>query len=342
MPRSATVCSWTFLLSALLVLCCGTAATAGSNDSGSVFLTDGTVYQHVLFKYERQFLILKIYVGPEEKPLSLHLIARIENESGEDITHKVTGRNSVPVAASPQPTAPSDSTQQPNDVAASAAPDSAQPPDNLTPSPAAETPPAATNAPVWTSREDFTKVQRRRSTWTIGLEIGPQLGVPLADYYDGMGAGLGFDGCLRFPFNRHLAFRAIVSRFAPSSDFDNISLAIWRYSGAFEYYTSLTKGDRPTRTWFYGYTGLGATSTSGSSGPFSYSETKFTVPNGLGFIFMLSPSMGLDVGLNFDILFIGTSDRYDGYDPYGNVQTAAVFGLRIALSFMAPRHSESL
>jgi hypothetical protein len=278
-------------------------------------LRDGTVYENVTFKVNNVFKVVTISKDDWKKDVSYTDIELILDEQGTDITADQIGIYGNKLIEKD-----------------------------------------TSRGETWESKSDPVVKSRQKPLWSGTISVGSNFSSPLGDYYDGISSGVGFGGALAFAVSRNLAIRLSVSKSGmkenadeiyPNSVLleDNLKLNAWRYFVSLEYYGGL-KRDVRRKTMYYLYSGLGAISHNFSGSitvrdladnqiylvtPSSDGETKFTSTTGLGLVVFLSNSMGLELGMTGDLVFVGSNNNNYSYSPYGN---AFVFDLKAGIVTM--------
>ncbi len=211
----------------------------------------------------------------------------------------------------------------------------------------------------WRSeRDEFVKASKKK-LWNLGLRLGINYSFPVGTYYEGMNSGIGFEGDFLIAVNHYIAIRGIVSKSGMKWD-DNYGLISldpgvtiidqdWtmnamRYVLAGQYYNRPKKNSGGKTIW-YAYSGLGVIShkltgdlsvrdnsdNSIENISESDTQTKFVTTFGGGAIFLTSNNFGIDLSACMDVVYIGSDPNQDSYGLYGNVQTALILDIKLAL-----------
>ncbi len=188
----------------------------------------------------------------------------------------------------------------------------------------------------------LTKRERKRDAplthrrlWDIGFRLGSNFSSPTGAFYEGITSGVGFGGDVIIPITHELALRGTASRSGMKWD-DNFgffsfdpnltiisqdnSFTATRISATAEYYFYSHNGVFPPKIVGFFYSGLGAivhnasssisvldnTTNIVTSSSFTDSFTKLIAVTGVGGDFMFSPSFGLEVAGNLDIVVLGS------------------------------------
>jgi len=284
-------------------------------------LHDGTVFNDVSFSVNNEYKTIKIIIDDNEQSVSFTDIAIIRDADGNDVTADYIGSYYVP--ADKQAEIPADKQE-------------AKP----------ETKPEEKQE-VWISKETDTYRKTKQAKYQVSFGIDGNFSIPMGEYYEGFTSGIGLGGNITIPVTNNIAIKAIISKSGVKASGgtdkitgqpynDILDISVWRYFLNVQYY-SQPKHKEGKRNIFYTYTGMGAVSHSLKGKGIlegDYSESKFAMTVGVGYVPMFSPNMGVDLGASFDLLFIGAKDYDDyTYSPYGNVQTALLFDLKIGFLY---------
>ena len=209
---------------------------------------------------------------------------------------------------------------------------------------------------TWLDKDSEIIRRAERKLWRVGLQIGSNYSFPVGDYYEGFDAGVGFGGRIKVPITYRLALRLQVSKSGMKVDESecycysidsNLSVVNQKFSvSAIRYvleveYFGRPDRDTPGKTIWYTYTGLGVIShklsldlrvrdnTDGQTFDLndSSTETKFIQTLGGGMVQLLSGQVGLDFGVNMDLVYIGSGDDYSPVNAF-------IFDLRVGLIYL--------
>ncbi len=365
------------LLAALLTVSPASAdefARPVDMEKATFVLVSGETFTMVPFEVDQRFRTVELELPDGSRHVSFADIASVAVEQ-QDVTEAVLGRPARPVAdAAPEKAAaeevPADpggtpgvpvsapaTAATPAEPAAPVIPAEPATPDESAPAIPAEDETEDQESP-WISKDSPTYRQASDPLWRLGLRGAANFSIPTGDYYDGLKAGLGYEGDLIIPIKRDWSLRLSVSRsgMKPGSDLTLVSydagitianqdwdMKAWRYTIAAQFQKPLSdrKGDL---SLLYGYTGLGAISqeltvgadlvevASGDRAHFedSYSESKFIQTLGGGVMKMVAPTVALDFSVEMDIVYIGTVDN-DSYSYFGNTQTSLLFDFKVGV-----------
>lgn len=296
-----------------------------------VTLTDGTVYNDAAVSLDREFMTITLQTDSLTRAVSLSQIASIHNAAGDDVTSDFLGDKRPRVSAPPARLAPTTPTDTSRVLGGAPAIDAASPP------------------PLSTGLDSH-----RRHPWDAALRWGGNFSIPLGDFYEGIAAGIGFEGDVSLRVARQLAIRAEVSKSGMRDSFeddfpgyrvarDDLRLTAMRYLIGVAYF------DWPHwrsggRTMYYVYSGLGAVSHSFSGNLILEEEssgeqyvltseardiTRFMSVTDFGVVVMLNKSLGLDMSAEFGLVYVGEGE--DSGSIYGSVQYAYILDFRLGL-----------
>jgi hypothetical protein len=171
----------------------------------------------------------------------------------------------------------------------------------------------------------------RAYPWSVAFHIQPLFSIPLGDFYDGFGGDIGYGGEISFPVSREIAIRGSVSRAGVKPDFavpPGVDFSVWRYVLSVQYY-NWPRWREDGRTMYFLFSGLGAITHKVSEPNHSEDLTKFMTALGGGVLQSLSESVGIEGCIEWDAVYVGTTD--DGFSYYGNVQYAFILDFRVGL-----------
>jgi len=270
-------------------------------------LLDGKVYENVTFTVDSEYKIITIKVGDWKQEVSFPDVARIYDEEGKDVTAEYLGDYYTTPQEKGKP-----------------------------------------------SLQEQTYRRYRKRPFNFGFSAGTNYSFPSGDYYDGITSGIGFGADVIIPVTKNVAIRGTISKSGMKDDLkglvpgyiileDDLSLNAWRYLVCGEYY-HWPRWKTGGKVLYYFYTGLGAISHSFSGtatvqDPFSHdiiviygtkdTQTKFVTTYGGGVVPMISKTVGIDIGAELDVVFVGQTYGYGYYNTAG--QYAIVFDLKIGL-----------
>ena len=269
-------------------------------------LKGGEVYEDVTFSVDEQYKVITIEKGDWKRPVSFTSIVRIIDENGQDVTGDYLGEYYEP----PEPTRQSD----------------------------------------WLSEQEVEQKGYKKRPFGFGARLGTNYSFPLGDYYDGIKSGIGYGLDVIIPVTKNVAIRGTASRSGMTDDLestmpgvtvldDNLSLSAWRYAISGQYY-QWPNWRAGGKMLYYGFAGLGAithkfSGTMTIRDPYSgeimilystgKSQDKFILTYGGGIIAMVSKQIGIELGVTFDMVFVGTTS---GTYYYGQAQNAYIFDLK--------------
>jgi hypothetical protein len=285
------------LITLTLIIFALAGNTALANHFGTIITKTGDEYKSVSFYVNTNYRIVTVY-SEIEKNISFTNIEAIYDTDGNDITADVLGGYYKP------------------------------------------------EKETWRSEDDPRTRKYREKPFNMGFRAGLNYSIPISDYYFGIDPGIGFGGDLIIAVTNEIDVRMIISKSgmkvsdqfrAPfySTDPDvvilhqDISLVALRYVFTVQYHKPLMR-QLPGQITLYTYTGLGAISHRFhvellAQDNLTYetyvmdessTETKLLFNIGFGGIIMMSPSIGVDVCGDFNMVFAGT---YGGSLQYGYI-----------------------
>jgi hypothetical protein len=310
------------VLAPALLLLLLVAAQSLSAATGTIILNSGEKFESVDYTVVREYKVVQFASGNDKHAVSFSDIASIVDKSGQDVTVSVLGgdyRRNVESAVASTPQA------------------------------------------EWLRSKDSTYIRYNAKPFSVGFGAWGTYTIPATDYYEGITPKMGFGMHVVVPFSRHFSVRGQFSKaghgidlakfyqgtgFAPLQS--TLKLSTLRFFLAGQYQTPLGRKGFAQGS-FYFYSGLGVTTHSFSGStiardvfqtPDVYElthkgETRFTWTIGLGVVSMLSRSLGIEFGTNFDNLIVGTTTDSNGY---GTVQSAANFDIKLGL-FLISSHA---
>ena len=322
---------------------------------GTIVTKSGEKYENVQYKVLDYYKAVSIQLDGKKKNISFSEIEAIYDEDGYNIAADLL-KNYYRPTNSEEPSAPVDTIESSKipetmDTLEAERPvevDTVGKVDTVKQSP-------QPFQNEWRSETDKVYSEASKKLWNVGFRIGANFSVPLGDYYEGIEAGVGYEGDFMVAVTNNIALRATVSKAGlkwkyqfgyysldPNYEFieQDFSLSVIRYLFAVQYYNRIDR-ETPGRSIWYAVTGLGATvhkstykgklrnTVTLETVPLEevYSETKFTVNAGFGIIYLMSKNFGIDAGINFDMLYIGS------VEDNGNkrLQTAGILDFKVAL-----------
>lgn len=207
---------------------------------------------------------------------------------------------------------------------------------------------------TWLSEESDKVKTARAKDWNGMLRLGANYSIPSGDYYEGIKAGIGFEGSVHFAINRQVAVQALISRSGMKVD-DNFrlylidpdyslidqhySISTIRYLLGAEYYQPLKWNDE--RSFWYLFSGLGAavhkiksraTMRYNPTGELAYlndtsNQSKFVISLGFGVVKAMSKKVGLSFDGSMDLVHVGSVESRNGRE----VVYAYIFDLKLGL-----------
>jgi hypothetical protein len=351
-------------LVALVVVTLVSSTWGARSEKGTIITRSGQKYEAVTYKVDYSYKLITVYLDEEKKKnISFTQIEAIIREDGTDITAEVLKGYHKPKRKTPagkvveKPVADTSRVSDTTGVVPTKQPvvpevDSAQVP------PAGRLTPTKRPVETWKSDDDEVYRRARRKRWNALFRLTGNFSIPCGKYYDGVDPSLGFGLGLRIAVSHYLAIGLDVSR--PGYDFGEdlagydpetgmtaimeIDLSTMRYTISAEYY-KLTKRDESNLNMIYAYTGLGAISHKMDWRVIAYdepdqgqlldkgttTETKFATVLGLGASFMLSRNLGVDLGGDLFVVFVGGEDASTYGSSITVYQYAANIDLRLGL-----------
>jgi hypothetical protein len=189
---------------------------------------------------------------------------------------------------------------------------------------------------AWLSEQDQAYREARARPWTFAFRGGGSYDIPFGDYYEGIVAGVGFEGDVLVAFTHEVGMRLSVSKVGMQWDEDEMrrmmremlgpdvtileesyELSALRFTVSGVTFRRLDALGKD-RSMVYGYGGIGLVqhdSTteltvrdeySGETASVSsdYDETKFVTTIGGGFVKGIGNTLGVDVSINLDQLWL--------------------------------------
>lgn len=273
-------------------------------------LLDGKVYENVTFTVDSEYKIITIKVGDWKQEVSFPDIAGIYDEEGKDVTAKYLGEYYKPPQEKEKP-----------------------------------------------SPQERVYRRYRKRPFNFGFSAGANYSFPGGDYYDGITSGIGFGADFIVPVTKNVAIRGTLSKSGMKVDLkewapgyiileDDLKINAWRYLVCAEYY-HWPRWKTGGKVLYYFYTGFGAISHSFSGtatveAPVSHdlmviystkdTQTKFVTTYGGGVIPMITKTVGVDIGAELDVVFVGQTGQTYSYGYYYTAsQYASVFDFKIGL-----------
>lgn len=330
-----------------LVPLCGVAGAAegdpevrvaGLSDGTDVHLKSGEVIQDAAYDVDYRFKVLRVALDDGgTRSVSFTEIAAIVSR-GVDVTESVLGPGyggePLPEAEStPAPGGapePDDATATPDSSAAEAGSQEDQ-----TPVPTATVTEPAAPEP-WLTAKEQAHLEARSRLWTVALGGGGSFDIPFGDYYEGVLSGVGFGGDLMIAVTHDIGVRLSVSKLGIQWDEDvmqivsldpDVTILDQEFGLSAMRFTLSGVALRPLdplrkdRSTLYAYAGLGfiqheltadLTVREESSGVTSRmtsddTMTEFLTTLGGGFIKSVGTTVGIDLSLNVDQLWLENS-----------------------------------
>ncbi|MGB3094097.1 MAG: hypothetical protein WBC42_12875 [Candidatus Zixiibacteriota bacterium] len=296
----------------LLVMFC-LAQPVFADQASRIELADGTAYENVTFTVDKLYQVVTIQVGDWKHKVDFGDIARIVDEGGEDITAKVLGDQYKPVERKREG--------------------------------------------EWLSKEDPKYKVHQKRPFDFVIRAGGNYSFPMGDYYEDIKSGIGYGFDAVVTVTKNVAIRGSISRAGLREDLkeifpgaivvdDDLSFNVWRYAICGQYY-QWPDWKTGGRILYYGSAGLGVIShkMTGSATVLApapdtgdvwllygtgETENKFMLTYGAGLVTMISEKLGIEFGITFDMIIVGSSDGrlVTGYDEsiYANI-----FDLKLGL-----------
>lgn len=286
------------------------AKPAFADKASRIELADGTAYENVTFTVDKLYQVVTLQVGDWKQKVDFPEIALILDEDGKDITAKVLGDQYKPVEKKREG--------------------------------------------EWLSKEDPKYKAHQKRPFDFGIRAGGNYSFPMGDYYEDFKSGIGYGFDAVITVTKNVAIRGSISRAGIKEDLkamwpgfiileDDLGLSVWRYAISGQYYQ--WPGWRTDgRLLYYGSAGLGIITHKGSGSAVVQdpitdelwivtggdAENKFILTYGGGIITMISEKVGIEFGITFDAIFVGSSDDrlVVGYDES---KYANIFDLKLGL-----------
>lgn len=269
-----------FLLVLLLVV------LAANVQAGTIILKSGEKYENVEYRIDKTYDVVKVDLVGTTRNFSFHQIDAILDSNGNDKTLDAHGTVGARLRE------------------------------------------------IWNSEQDEDVKQARARLWDASISPGGRYNVPMGDFYGGIVSGIGFGADVAFTVTHIIAIRIMIHQTGMEVDdvyagtrhlvnfiyvSQNPSISEWGYQIAGQYYGYFDR-EKNDRSMYYIYGGLGALShhfrsetTIRNSRPewtqtskAEDTQTNFTTSFGGGIIKMLSPQFGIDIGLHFDVVHLGS------------------------------------
>lgn len=271
------------------------SAYAGAQQHGTILLKSGERIENVKFEINKFYKVIAVVEGNTKRNISFTDVQTIYDRDGFDITVDVIGGY------------------------------------------------YKSSEEKWQSQESPQYRSARTKPWAIAFRIGGNYSIPLGNYYEGIDPGIGYEGDLIIGLTRQLSLRATVSKSGMklSNQFGFLSLdpniIITRQEmniNAMRYLLSLQFQNykyelSPGKGYIYSTSGLGFINHNLSAEIWytSYgdpyydkledNEGKFIMNLGFGGGVVVTKNVALDLGLTFDMIFLGSNQS--GYATYAYI-----------------------
>ncbi|MDH4156164.1 MAG: hypothetical protein OEW00_02670 [candidate division Zixibacteria bacterium] len=337
-----------------------TAVTlAAQPEKGTIITKSGQKYEEVLYQVDFSYKLITVILDEEKKKnISFTQIEAIIREDGTDITAEVLKGYYKP--ADKEAGKPAADTSQVTDTTALVP--TRQPVVPVVDS--AEVPPTGRPAPAkrpletWKSKDDEIYRRARILRWNASFGLTGNYSIPSGKYYEGVDPAVGFGVAMRLAVSHNLAIGIDISR--PGYDFGEdlegydpetgmlavmeVGLSTMRYTILAEYYRMTSReGSNLNMTYFY--TGLGAIKHKTDWTIVEYdelnqrhlvdkgatNESKFITIFGLGARFTFDKNVGVDIGADLFVVFLGKTRATEQDFPVEVYQHAANIDLRCGL-----------
>jgi len=293
----------------VVLFMCGNLSAA-TKEVGTITLKSGEVFEQVKYKVDQNFKVITMYVDELKKKVIFSDIESIVNRKGVNITRRILGWR------------------------------------------------YESSGDSWASENSVEFKKAREKKWSTALGFSLSYDFPTGDYYDGTTSGLGFGGNFHLAINHQLAIKLKVSRAGIdfSDDFgfiypaniivisEDFSMNATRILFGLEFYESVVRGENLRSTW-YVHSMLGFISHKLSSKIVLQdiatneivtliggdTQTQFAMNVGAGIIPMISPSIGINLSADLDLVWatVFYNDGSTGADIGGYV-----FDFNIGLMFL--------
>jgi hypothetical protein len=298
---------WLGLPALLLILLVTPVDSVARTSTGTIVLTSGDTLKNIEFTVNPIFKVITFEENNKKESIGFYDIASILNDKGQDVTEEVLGQH-LPEEWRFITRPPADTTTRP------------------------------------------------RHRWNLGISLAANYGIPFGDYYDFHQAGSGFEAAIKLPVSRRFALR---SSFVSSGiDFDDdvalvpvdsrdesivigLKQSVQHYRiGIEDFVRPKWAADKAHVLYFFAELGairhkttglrLSADTASGevASSGFAATDTRFAATLGTGYVIGLSPTFGMDFGVNLDLVWVKV---YRVDDP--SKTTHAVKGNSLDLTF---------
>ena len=318
------------LLITFLIILLLTNSAYCASITWDVHLTDGRIYKDVVIKADRTSRILTITSMPEAESISFDSVACILDKNGTDITRYLIRRDSKPVF------------EQTHFVIADTL-------DNSQTMESSQKEHVTANA-EFGSRDELTHKTNPRVThnkhreWSIAFRLHGNYSTPIGDYYSKVNTGLDMGFGVSVAVSRRIAIRFDIARSGLEQEESvhpevidpawevieqNYQMTTNRYSLGIQR-TSQASNPRTIFGMSYVSLGLGlrtedkrntviARIASDSTRTITdhTKNTKFMACAGGALVFGLTETLGIEIGVNLDLVFLGR-DQND-YSKYASV-----------------------
>lgn len=311
------------LLAMVLAFLCLTV-TAFADTANRIELVDGKIYENVEYTVDNVYKTITFKTGDWKRTVSFTDVAVIIDEVGDDITEEVLG-----------------SYYQPSGGKVST---------------------SISEVGRTSDNGEFKSASslRKEKPFEVAFRFGGNYSFPLGTYYDGVSSGIGYGFDAIIPITKEIALRGTFSKSGMNVTAEEwrdmflrefgIDIGIlpdgaldWtarRYIIAVQWY-NWPHWKSVGKTYYYFYSGVGIISHTMSGDlvdetllmdpTADFNDSKFIMPGGGGLVTMVSENIGLEFGLAYDMVFVGSS----GYT--NSMQYAFTFDLKAGVIFMLGR-----
>ncbi|MFH1701010.1 MAG: hypothetical protein ABIE07_10515 [Candidatus Zixiibacteriota bacterium] len=336
-------------ISILIIL--WTSGFALAAKKGTIVLKNGETYENAEYKIDKVYKTVKVKLpdGETEKNFSFSNIDAIYDSDGKNLAPRLLGRWYVPKTEF----TPESSSEIIDSVSSSEdTSDNSRQPETM--------PKNNRQNSNWLSEESDHYKHLTRRLWNAAFRFGGQYSVPLGSWFQGINSGPGFDITSMFSITHQIAIRFdftksglnvsenYISFYSMDPSFSIVdqktTMGVHRFYVSGVYYNRFDRNRLDGGTIFYAWSGLGAAvhkmSYEGTLVDNTTNEqfhdkiedtiSKFSLYNGVGFIFLLSKKVGIDVTASLDYIFIGTIESHSGYS---DVQTAGIIDFKLGFVY---------
>jgi hypothetical protein len=181
----------------------------------------------------------------------------------------------------------------------------------------------------WKSEDTKEYREGKKKLYDFGIRLAGNYTFPAGSYFEGLSAGIGFEGDIIIPVSREISIRATLSRTGIKNTGEivssNVTFNGTRILASAQFNQPNNRNELNKGLW-YAYSGIGVFTSTASLGVHSASETKLLLEGGGGVVAFLSDGFGIDLGGSIGMIPVGSSPGY-------GVQYAFLFDVKIGLTY---------